>query len=178
VPLAEDQDAVGEFGSGREYESIGEAVRSRASSWDLHGVDARTGQGSVERRGELTGPVADEESDAGVRSSRSVRRFRACRVVHAPAGLWRSRPGRSPRPASSRPASAGTVAISYRWTGTVPEVRPQLEDPAYRRRAAAVPELEQFALEALVAQVWFSLAIRSIRAAIMSWMGGRPGRFG
>src|SRR3979411_31795 len=85
VPLAEDQDAVGEFGSGREYESFGEAVRSRASRWDLHGVDACTGQGSVERR-ELTGPVADEESDAGMRSSRSVRRLRACWVVHAPVG--------------------------------------------------------------------------------------------
>jgi hypothetical protein len=65
LPLAEDQDAVGEFGSGRKYESFGEAVRSRASRWDLHGVDARTGQGSVERRGELTGPVADEEAECG-----------------------------------------------------------------------------------------------------------------
>jgi hypothetical protein len=29
VPLTEDQDAVGEFGSGRQHESFGEAVRSR-----------------------------------------------------------------------------------------------------------------------------------------------------
>jgi hypothetical protein len=53
VPLTEDQDAVGEFGSGCQDESFGEAVRSRAARRDLHGVDARVGQGSVERRGEL-----------------------------------------------------------------------------------------------------------------------------
>jgi hypothetical protein len=47
VSLAEDQDA-GEFGSGREYGSFGDAVRSRASGRDLHGVDARVGQHSVE----------------------------------------------------------------------------------------------------------------------------------
>ena len=86
VPLSEDQDAVGEFGSGREYESFGEAVRSRASRRDFHGVDARTGQDSVERRGELTGPVADGNRNAVVRPSRAIGRFRTCCVVQAPVG--------------------------------------------------------------------------------------------
>ena len=50
VPFAEDQDAVGEFGSGGQDEAFGEAVRSRTSRWDLHGVDAGAGQDGVERR--------------------------------------------------------------------------------------------------------------------------------
>jgi hypothetical protein len=39
LPLAEDQDAVGEFAPGSEGESFGEAVRSRTMRRDLHGVD-------------------------------------------------------------------------------------------------------------------------------------------
>jgi len=40
LPLADNQDAIGEFGSGGQDEAFGEAVRSRASRWDLHGADA------------------------------------------------------------------------------------------------------------------------------------------
>ena len=65
VPFAEDQDAVGEFGSGGQDEALGEAVRSRASRWNLHGVDPGAGQHGVERRGELVGSVADEELERG-----------------------------------------------------------------------------------------------------------------
>jgi hypothetical protein len=39
VPLTEDQDAVGEFGSGGQYESFGEAVCSRTLRRDLHVAD-------------------------------------------------------------------------------------------------------------------------------------------
>jgi hypothetical protein len=56
VPFAEDQDAVGEFGSGGSDEAFGEAVRSRASGWDLDGVDAGVGEDGVEGGGELAGP--------------------------------------------------------------------------------------------------------------------------
>ena len=65
MPLAEDQDAVGEFGSGGADESFGEAVRSRTSRWDLHCMDALTSQDSLERGGELAGAVADEEPEGG-----------------------------------------------------------------------------------------------------------------
>ena len=65
MPLAEDQDAVGEFGSSCQRESLGEAVRSRTSRRNIHGVDARVSQDSVERGGELAGPVADEEAECG-----------------------------------------------------------------------------------------------------------------
>jgi hypothetical protein len=39
VSFAEDQDAVGQFGSGGQDESFGEAVRSRALRRDLDSVD-------------------------------------------------------------------------------------------------------------------------------------------
>jgi hypothetical protein len=65
MPFAEDQDAVGEFGSGGQDEAFGEAVRSRASRWDLHGDDPDAGEDGVERGGELAGSVADEEPEGG-----------------------------------------------------------------------------------------------------------------
>jgi hypothetical protein len=86
VPFTEDQDAVGEFGSGGQYESFGEAVRSRAAWRDLHGVDARVGQDGVERGGELAGPVADEEAECGGMAVEVHQQVPGCWVVHAPVG--------------------------------------------------------------------------------------------
>jgi hypothetical protein len=63
VAFAEDEDAVGELGSGGQDESLGEAVRSRTSRWDLHGRYVGAGQDCVERCGELAGAVADEEPE-------------------------------------------------------------------------------------------------------------------
>jgi hypothetical protein len=40
-------------------------VVSGTSWWDLHGLDAGTGENGVERGGELAGAVADEEPDGG-----------------------------------------------------------------------------------------------------------------
>ena len=65
VVFAEDQEAVGGFGSGGADEAFGEAVRSRTSRRDLHGVDADVSQDGVERGGELAGSVADEEPEGG-----------------------------------------------------------------------------------------------------------------
>jgi hypothetical protein len=65
VSFAEDQNAVGEFGSGGADESFGEAVRSGTAWWDLYGVDAGAGEDGVERRGELAGAVADKEPEGG-----------------------------------------------------------------------------------------------------------------
>ena len=65
MAFAEDEDAVGEFGSGGQDESFGEAVRSRTSRRDLHSVDTGTGQDAVDSSGELTCPFADEEPEGG-----------------------------------------------------------------------------------------------------------------
>ena len=56
---------VGELGLGGEDEAFGEAVRSRTSRRDLHGVDPGACQDSVERGGALAGSVADEEPEGG-----------------------------------------------------------------------------------------------------------------
>jgi hypothetical protein len=65
VPLAEDQDAVGELGSDGQHEAFGEAVRPRTARRDLYGIDPGAGQDGIERRGELAGTVADEEPERG-----------------------------------------------------------------------------------------------------------------
>src|SRR5919107_4435906 len=65
VPLAEDQDAVGEVGSGGPDEAFGEAVRPQPARRDLHRVDASAGQDGIEGGGELAGAVADEEPESG-----------------------------------------------------------------------------------------------------------------
>ena len=64
VPLAEDQHPVGDLGPGGEHEPFRISVRSPAPGRDLHGLDTSRGEGRVERRGELPGPVADQEPEA------------------------------------------------------------------------------------------------------------------
>jgi hypothetical protein len=65
VLLAEDQHAVGDFGSDGQHEAFGEAVRPRAAGRDLDRLDTAVGQDRVERRGELTGPIADPGTGTG-----------------------------------------------------------------------------------------------------------------
>ena len=55
VPFTEDQDAVGEFGSGGQDESFGEAVLPRTSRRDLDDVDPGAGQDGIKGGGELAG---------------------------------------------------------------------------------------------------------------------------
>jgi len=61
MPFAEDEHPVGELGPGGEHEPFRMSVRSWAPGRDLHGLDTGTGQDRVERRGELPGPVPDQE---------------------------------------------------------------------------------------------------------------------
>jgi hypothetical protein len=175
LPFTEDQDAVGEFGSGCLYESFGEA--------DLDGVDARVGQDGVERRGELAGPVADEEPEGGgmvVEVHQQVpgllggpgsgrlagrpedvhvaivdfqdeedvdplERHRAVDVEEV-----HGRHGRGLRPQKLSPCGIGGPG----WCRRYP---PLLGDPADRGCSDAVAELEQFALDSFVApgSGWF-----------------------
>jgi hypothetical protein len=78
VPLAEYQDAVSELGSNGQDEAFGEAVRSRTSWRDLHGVDPGSGQDGV--KGVVNWPARSRTRNRKVsgRSSRSISRLRAC----------------------------------------------------------------------------------------------------
>jgi len=64
VPFAEDQHPVGDLRPGGEHEPFGISVRARAPGRDLRYLNAGVGQDCVERRGELPGPVADQEPEA------------------------------------------------------------------------------------------------------------------
>ena len=63
MPLTEDQHTVGEFGSDSADEPFGETIRSRATTRNPDHLDAHIGQDSIERRGKLAGPIADEEAE-------------------------------------------------------------------------------------------------------------------
>jgi len=63
VPLTEDQHPVGDLGSHCQDEAFGEAVRARTPRRNLDHVDTCVRHDCVERRRELPGPIADEESE-------------------------------------------------------------------------------------------------------------------
>ena len=146
VVFAEDEDAVGEFASDGQDEAFGEAVRSRTSRWDLHGIDTGAGEDSVERGGELASAVADEEPEgggtlvevhqqvAGLLGGPGSGRMAGCpEDVHTAVTDFQGEEhvdpfqgdravdvGRGPRPAWSRRARAGTDARSYRSFAAAP----------------------------------------------------------
>ena len=63
VPLAEDQHPVGDLGPGGKHEPFRIGIRARATGRDLHDLDTSVGQDRVKRRGELPGPVTDQEPE-------------------------------------------------------------------------------------------------------------------
>jgi hypothetical protein len=63
MPLTEDQHPVGDLGPHRQHETFGETVRPRTPRRDLHHLDTRIRQDRIERRRELTGPIAHEEPE-------------------------------------------------------------------------------------------------------------------
>jgi hypothetical protein len=63
MPFAEDEHLVGDLGPGGEHEPFRISVRAGAAGRDLHDLDAGIGQDGVKRRGELPGPVADQEPE-------------------------------------------------------------------------------------------------------------------
>jgi len=64
VPFTEDQHPVGDLRPGGEHEPFRVGVRARAPRRYLHRLDAGAGQDRVEGRGELPGPVSDQEPEA------------------------------------------------------------------------------------------------------------------
>jgi hypothetical protein len=62
VPFADNEHPVGDLGPDGEHEPFGMSVRARARR-DLHGRDAGVSEDRDGRRGELPGPVADQEPE-------------------------------------------------------------------------------------------------------------------
>src|SRR5918994_5195562 len=86
VPLAEDQDAVGEIGSDGQDEPFGEAVRTRTSRWNLHRVDPGAAHDLSKAVVNCPARSRTRNRKPAARSSRSSSRLRACWVVQAPVG--------------------------------------------------------------------------------------------
>ena len=86
VSLAEDQHPVGDLGADGQHKAFGEAVRPRASRRDLDDLNTCIGQHLAERCRELSGPIADEESEPGDMFAEVMTRLRACWVVQGPSG--------------------------------------------------------------------------------------------
>src|SRR5689334_21079779 len=65
VLLPEDQHPVDDLGPHRQHEPFGETVRPRAPRRNPNHLDTGVRQDRVERRRELSGPIADEEPKPG-----------------------------------------------------------------------------------------------------------------
>jgi hypothetical protein len=83
VPLTGDQYTVGEFGSDRAHEPFSETARPRTPLRNLDDADADISQDSIDGRGELTGPISDEEPELG---------DAIAKIHHQSAGLLRRPP--------------------------------------------------------------------------------------
>ena len=62
-PLAEDQHPVSNLVPDGKHEPFRISIRSRAARRDLHSLNPGVGQDRVKRRGELPGPVPDQEPE-------------------------------------------------------------------------------------------------------------------
>jgi hypothetical protein len=63
VTFADDEKPVGDLAPDGADEPLGIAVRSRTSRRNLDHLDTSAGQDSVERGGELAGPVTNQEPE-------------------------------------------------------------------------------------------------------------------
>ena len=204
MPFAEDQHPVGDLGPGGEHEAFRKSIRSRAARRDLHGLDTGAGQDRVKRCGELPGPVADQEPQVRgaftqihqqvadlLSCPRPVRIRGHAEEVHVTAADLHDEQAVQPL---QRHCAVHVEEISgeHRRCLGAQELPPRrvgvplgrrgdlqgLEDPADGGRTDPVTELEQLALDPLVSQPLFSVASRSISAAISALAGGRPVRCG
>ena len=176
MPFAEDQHPVGDLGLGGEHEPFRISVRARAAGRDLHGLDAGPGQDRVKRRGELPGPVTDQEPQAGgaitqihqqvadlLCGPRPVRVRGDTEDVHVTgADLHDEQAVQAPQ--GHRAVHVEEIGGEHRGCLRVQELPPRragapfrcrgnlpgLEDPADGGCADPVAELEQLALDPLV----------------------------
>ena len=176
MPLAEDQHPVGDLGPGREHEPFRIGIRSRAPGRNLHGLDTGVGQDCVKRYGELPCPVADQEPEIPgaiaeihqeipdlLRGPRPVRVRGHSQNMHIPGAdldheqaiqalqghraVHMEEVGREHgRGLRAQELPPGRVGTPLGRRGNLQ----RLEDPADRRCADPVAELEQLTLDSLV----------------------------
>jgi hypothetical protein len=204
VPLAEDQHAIGEFGSEGADEPFGETVRPWATRRTPDHADAHIGQDSVERCGELASPIPEEERELGDAIAKihdqvpdllggpaAVGVRGRAQDVHGSAGDLQDEEhvdplecdcavhgeevaGQHGRCRGAQELPPGRVGAPV-WHWGDPQ---PLEHAADRGGPHAMTQFEQLAPIRWYPQLWFSLAMRAISTDTASSMGGRPRRWG
>jgi len=177
VPLAEDQHAIGEFGSEGADEPFGKTVRPRAPRRNPDPADASIGQDGIEGCGGLAGPVADEEPELGdtvVDADHEVADLLGgpstvgvgdrAEQVHGSVGDPRGRRNMSMRLSVTAQSTGKKSQVSILDAGVRRELSPgrvgvpdrcrryprPLENAADHQGSHAVTKLEQLALDSLV----------------------------
>jgi hypothetical protein len=181
-----------------------EAVRPRAPWRNPDHVDVHIGQDSIERRGELAGPVSDEEPELGgalaeihhevadlLGGPSAVGVGGRAQQVHGSVGHLQDEDTEILRRvtvgvgveevAGQHGRRRGVQELPPRRVGVADRSRRYplgLQDAADGGRCDAVAKLEQLALDCLVSQLGFSLAMRLISSITAAETGGRPTRCG
>ena len=204
MSLPEDQHPVGDLSPGGEHEPFRISVRARAAGRNLHHLDTSVGQDRVKRRGELPGPVTDQEPEAGgaiTQIQQEAADLLGCpqpigiggypEDVHVTAADLHDEQaiqalkghraihveevgGEHCRCLGLQELPPSYVGLPFRCRGNLQG----LQDPADGGCADPVAEFEQLALDPLVSQPQFSVASCLISLTISALTGGRPVWFG
>jgi hypothetical protein len=195
---------VGDLGPGGEHEPFRTGVRARASGRNLHGLDAGVGQDRVKRRGELSGRVADQEPEAcgaitqihqkvagllhwpqparvrgdpgdvhvaaaGLGDEQAVHALEGHRAVH-----MKEAGGEHRRCLGGQELPPSRAGAPFRRRGIFRALRTRriVDAPTRWPGLSSSPWIRWYP------QPRFSVASRSISAAISALTGGRPVRFG
>jgi hypothetical protein len=86
LPLTEEQHPVGDLGPDGQHEAFGETVRPRTPRRNPERLDTGIDQYRVERRRDLTGPIANEEPEPADVFAEIYQQVAACWVVQGPSG--------------------------------------------------------------------------------------------
>ena len=86
MPFAEDQHPVGNLGPGGEHESFRISVRPWTPRRDFHHIDPGVSPHRVERIGELTGPVPDQEPEP--RGAIAQIHQQVANLLYGPRPVW------------------------------------------------------------------------------------------
>ena len=204
MPFADNEHPVSDLCPYGKHEPFRISVRARAARRDLHGLDADISQDRVKRRGDLPGPVPDQEPEVRcpitqihqqvadlLRGPRTVRvRGDPEDVYAAAADLHDERQYRRRRVTAQSTWKKSVASIVDAWVcrnvrqlasvcrsgvgGIFRALRTRRIVDALTRW----PSLSSSSWIRWYPQPWFSVASRSISAAISMLTGGRSAWFG
>src|SRR5262249_30137923 len=175
VPLAEDQHPVGDLGPGGEHEPFRVGIRARAPGRDFTASTPMLAKSAPKDAVNCPTRSRTRNRKSAVLSPRSINRLRICCVVHGPSGFAvtpRICTYREPISITKKQYRRCRVTAQSTWKKSAASIvaacarrkfpcrigaplgrrrdLQRLEDPADRRRANPVADLEQLTLDPLV----------------------------